>query len=75
MTDPLEIQLLPDMDTVVLVFQHQTMIGFSEITVNKSQIFLVIHQKLSCSLWQYRLWSFQGRDTKLERFLAKIIEV
>ena len=23
-------------------------------------------------LWQYRLWSFQGRDTKLERFLAKI---
>ena len=23
------------------------------------------------SLWQYRLWSFQGRDTKLERFLAK----
>jgi hypothetical protein len=31
--DPLEIQLLPDMDTVVLVFQHQTMIGFSEITI------------------------------------------
>ena len=22
-------------------------------------------------IWQYRLWSFQGRDTKLERFLAK----
>ena len=22
-------------------------------------------------LWHYRLWSFQGRDTKLERFLAK----
>ena len=22
-------------------------------------------------LWQYRLLSFQGRDTKLERFLAK----
>ena len=22
-------------------------------------------------LWQYRLWSFQGRDTKLERFWAK----
>ena len=21
-------------------------------------------------IWQYRLWSFQGRDTKLERFLA-----
>ena len=21
-------------------------------------------------VWQYRLWSFQGRDTKLERFLA-----
>ena len=25
----------------------------------------------SCTLWQYRLWSFQGRDTKLERFLSK----
>ena len=24
-----------------------------------------------CTLWQYRLWSFQGRDTKLERFLTK----
>ena len=23
------------------------------------------------TLWQYRLWSFQGRDTKLERFLDK----
>ena len=22
-------------------------------------------------VWQYRLWSFHGRDTKLERFLAK----
>ena len=25
----------------------------------------------SCTLWQYRLWSFQGRDTKLESFWAK----
>ena len=22
-------------------------------------------------IWQYRLWSFQGRDKKLEKFLAK----
>ena len=22
-------------------------------------------------LWQYRLWSFQGRDIELERFLDK----
>ena len=22
-------------------------------------------------VWQYRLWSFQGRNTKLERFLTK----
>ena len=26
---------------------------------------------LVCALWQYWLWSFQGRDTKLERFWAK----
>ena len=24
-----------------------------------------------CLLWQYRLWSFQGRDTKLESILAQ----
>ena len=24
-----------------------------------------------CKVWQYRLWSFKGRNTKLERFLAK----
>ena len=25
----------------------------------------------SSTLWHFRLWSFQGKDTKLERFLAK----
>ena len=25
------------------------------------------------ALWQYRLWSFQGRYTKLERFLVKFV--
>merc|ERR1712086_351841 len=24
-----------------------------------------------CAIWHYRLWSFQGRGTKLERFLHK----
>ena len=24
-----------------------------------------------CIIWHFRLWSFQGRNTKLERFLAK----
>jgi hypothetical protein len=23
------------------------------------------------AIWKYRLWNFQGRDTKLERVLAK----
>jgi hypothetical protein len=32
-----------------------------------SQDFLVLRH---VDLWQYRLWSFQGRDIKLERFLA-----
>ena len=32
----------------------------------------IIHNmQVGCLLWQYRLWGFQGRDTKLERFLAK----
>ena len=32
----------------------------------------MIEEKIYCGIWQYRLWSFQWRDTKLERFLAKI---
>ena len=28
-------------------------------------------QEMPLQVWQYRLWSFQGRDTKLERFLSK----
>ena len=30
-----------------------------------------VELSLMYSLWHFRLWSFQGRDTKLERFLAK----
>ena len=30
----------------------------------ESQIFHELYYRL----WQYRLWSFQGRDTKLKRF-------
>ena len=26
---------------------------------------------IECMLWQYRLWSFQERDTKLKRFLDR----
>ena len=40
--------------------------------------FLVLHMcpsflitMHSCNLWQYRLWCFQRRDTKLERFQDK----
>ena len=29
------------------------------------------HQSFQYILWHSRLWSFQDRDTKLERFLAK----
>ena len=32
---------------------------------------LVLKSGEQYRLWQYWLWSFQGRDTKLERFLAK----
>ena len=30
-----------------------------------------IHSIICCTLWQYRLWSFQAGGTKLERFLPK----
>ena len=37
----------------------------NDIITNRS-----LHWALG-SLWQYRLWSFQGKDTKLESFLPK----
>ena len=30
-----------------------------------------VHAVARSKVWHYRLWSFQERDTKLERFLAK----
>ena len=51
-------------------------------TVNNREVTLIFCQNCSKKntqpsfyeyylLWHYRLWSFQGTDTKLERFLAK----
>ena len=46
----------------------------STLYFGKTSIFflmLALHGgKNFCSLWQYLLWSFQVRDTKLERFLV-----
>ena len=33
--------------------------------------YLRLPESLGYTIWQYRLWSLQGRDTKLERFWAK----
>ena len=30
-----------------------------------------IQYVVSCKVWQYRLWSFQGKNTKLDRILVK----
>jgi len=49
-------------------------INFS-IIKNKNVIFFYRELRTWCGtgidLWHFRLWSFQGRDTKSERFLAK----
>ena len=36
-------------------------------TVNSGQCYII---NMYVVIWQYRLWSFQGRDTNLERLLA-----
>ena len=38
---------------------------------NEKNWFIFIHYGPLWSVWQYRLCSFQGWDTKLERFLSK----
>ena len=43
-----------------------------QIPSDRAGIFIkAFEEDVSWKVWQYRLWSFQGRDTKLERFLAK----
>ena len=41
------------------------------IYTNTIQEYLCQYVDCRYTVWQYGLWSFQGRDTKLERFLAK----
>ena len=38
---------------------------------DKELVELLRELKSDQLVWQYRLWSFHGSDTKLERFLAK----
>ena len=42
------------------------MLGIIKVSDESCTMSKVIHP-----LWHFRLWSFQGRDTKLERLLAK----
>ena len=43
-------------------------ISFEIVTEQK---FIKVFNTVLAPLWQYRLWSFQTRGTKLERFLPK----
>ena len=45
-------------------------LGSGEDT-NSNIFFYLIWAWALWPLWHSRLWSFQGRDTKLERFMAK----
>ena len=55
-------QLIP-LNTVY-IWEH--LFTFQTCLANGSHVF-----SWRCLLWHFRLWSFQGRDTKLKRFLAK----
>jgi hypothetical protein len=41
------------------------------LSISKLKLCILIEVMTGFPLWHFRLWSFQGRDTKLERFLAK----
>ena len=53
-------------------YRHASAMSFLSLWVHRTDSFRVWLCLLHYALWQYRLWSFQGRDTKLERVLAKI---
>ena len=65
--------------TFCKIFFHYSLTNFTftawpfptERSSKSKDFFSKIYSQLVCVLWQYRLWSFQGRETKLEGFLAK----
>ena len=64
---------------IQIIFRRSDMFSFlSQMQYDKTKVAKYLH--VNCTflnvcgddtVWQYRLWSFQGRDTKLERFLDK----
>ena len=59
----------PPMEKVSLFFMSYLVICFyvSDLCI----CVLILYNCWLFVLWQYWLWSFQGRNTKLERFLAE----
>ena len=51
--------------------KHERIKNLGNYLLAKYLFILIKYRLQRCRIWQYRLWSFQGRDTKLKRFLAK----
>ena len=67
-------ELRPDLDCVLIRGNKHLSKNFENLLISKStHHFCPLNYYILRIqwLWQYRLWSFQGRDTKLEEFLAK----
>ena len=57
--------------TINCFYVHKYLALFSLFHLRKRNQSKHEKVRVGCSLWQYRLWSFKSRDTKLERFLSK----
>ena len=59
----------------IIIFNHNHGLTNKKSCVNQLPLlnWINLNSVALCGplLWHFRLWSFQGRDTKLERFLAK----
>ena len=59
------------LETFKIVSRYSQIIALKEIWQGGTSLRKSPWPKWPCLIWQYRLWSFQERDTKLERLLAK----
>ena len=68
------LQLFSSQDSVKLEVDpsnYQNLTYLHAMVILQSSTELIKNDHDIVLIWQYRLWSFQWRDTNLERFLAK----
>ena len=78
MTNPSVVKIVPHWPNLMGQIREQTFTTLYATPLPYCYVLAAVTEALEsisffvmCGIWQYRLWSAQGRDRKVERFLAK----